>query len=428
MNLYPYQEEGARWLAEHRRAYLADVPGLGKTAQAITAASIVGAERPLVLCPASALPVWRAEIAKWSLRQSEREWTLVSYGLLQTRGKEYAFELAGRGHDLLIADEAHFMKNRQSKRARSGLFLANRMPRVWLLSGTPIPNDPSELYAPLRAVWPDVLQALGVRSWQQYLDKFCEVKPTDYGPKVFGAKNVALLREYIEKIMLRRTVEEVGYMLPALRIDIEPVDINLVNFAFEVEGWGIDIEFIERYIEQEGKLPPLDEHVSRLRRILGEMKAERVAERLREELEADRKKKIVVMTHHTAVIDTLKAELRNFNPVVYDGRTRPGMRGDIVNRFQNQPVCRVFIGQLTAAGTAITLTAAHEIVLAEQSWSPEDNMQAIKRVHRISQDHPCRARMIVAEGTIDEAVLDVLARKQQMIAQTYGTAQEAPDK
>jgi SNF2 family DNA or RNA helicase len=74
---------------------------------------------------------------------------------------------------------------------------------------------------------------------------------------------------------------------------------------------------------------------------------------------------------------------------------------------------------LTAVGTAISLTSSHEVVLVEQLWNPEENLQAVKRIHRIGQEHPCRARMFFAPSSIDDAVASVLARKMRLLGEIF---------
>ena len=89
----------------------------------------------------------------------------------------------------------------------------------------------------------------------------------------------------------------------------------------------------------------------------------------------------------------------------------------LIDRFQNDPRCRVFIGQITAAGTAVTLTATNQVLFAETSWSPGDLVQAAKRCHRIGQRRPVFVRILALSDSLDEAVSRVLAGKARMISQ-----------
>ena len=145
-HLYRYQEEGASFLSMRRHALLADEMGLGKTVQAIIAAGIIGAEKLVVICPAIARSNWRRELEHWNF---SGEAVIESYD----KSIRPSFEHAVRTYmpDLMILDEAHYLKNPKSQRTRTlygkgctGNGLIRYAKRVWLLSGTPMPNNASD--------------------------------------------------------------------------------------------------------------------------------------------------------------------------------------------------------------------------------------------------------------------------------------------
>jgi SWI/SNF-related matrix-associated actin-dependent regulator 1 of chromatin subfamily A len=111
------------------------------------------------------------------------------------------------------------------------------------------------------------------------------------------------------------------------------------------------------------------------------------------------------------VIDTLMSALQQFQPVKIDGRTNQSQREAAVEAFQTDPNCRVFVGQLQAASTAITLTAASNVLFAEADWTPAINAQAAARAHRIGQPSAVTARFVMLDGTSDALVMKALARK-----------------
>ena len=195
--LYPFQETGVDWLVANKRAYLADGMGLGKTVQAIDAASCLGVERPLVICPASAVPVWKEMWHEWGMPSVAETVRVVSY----TKFVRYPAEDKD-WHDLLILDEAHYCKNMVAQRTKAALGLAHRSSRVWLLSGTPMPNHVGELYAPLRAVWMDLLRELGITTYWQFLKYFAITVQTSFGgrpqTRVVGAKNIPVLNALLK--------------------------------------------------------------------------------------------------------------------------------------------------------------------------------------------------------------------------------------
>ena len=295
MKLYPFQEEGMRYLFGNRRAYLADDMGLGKTPQAIVAARQVQPERTAILCPAIAVPMWEK---RW------KEWDGPGVPFVRSYSKLVANpSLAGTvaDADLLILDEAHYLKSLYSKRSRFALTLANRAPWVWLLSGTPTPNHPGELYTVLLAVWPDLLREYGIDSYMAFLSRFTYFRPTEWGPKVYGARNVELLREIIGNVMLRRRLQDVALDLPPLRWE---------SFPIEARGPGMpELDALGPDLITYGELPAESPYVATTRRLIGEYKAPFVAELLASELRSQAYEKIVVLAYHRSVLDILEPRL-----------------------------------------------------------------------------------------------------------------------
>lgn len=388
--LYPYQEVGVQFLVNHRRALLADRMGLGKTIQAIRAAATINALRTLVVCPASVVPNWESEWLEWGGPDKVR---FVSYSKLIRESTE------GYAPDLTILDEAHYCKNPLAKRTRVALGIAQRSNFAWLLTGTPMPNDPTEVFPFFKYLWPERLKDLGIRTSDDWLNRFCLTRYTEYGPKPYAVKNGEILRAHLESVMLRRSLGDVGFDLPPLRVDIQ---------RFPKEKLQTDIY----------ECASEHDYTSRVRRILGEAKADFVAETLVDELAAGEYRQIVVLYYHTAVGTRLRERFQGagYRVTGFDGST-PGVdRARAVREFQDGRA-EVFLAQQSAAGIGITLTAAHEIVLVEPAWSPDDNLQAITRIHRIGQEHPCRARIFAASGTIDGAIMGTLKQKLDMKAE-----------
>lgn len=398
MKLYPYQEEGVRFLMERKRAYLADRMGLGKTVQAITAARRLGL-RPVVIAPASAVPNWRREWEKWG---GEGDIEAVSYSKL-VRGAD------AEPAPLVVLDEAHYVKNPKAQRTKAALRLAMKSERAWLLSGTPMPNDPRELYTVFRYLWPERLpkdadgRTVNAFEW---MNTFCHWRPTTYGPKVYGVKNAHRLTRMVNGIMLRRSLSSVGLDLPPLRITVHYLPHD-PDFATRLEE-----------IQQERG----DLSTPEARRILGLHKVGAVGRQLQDELDAGEYRKIVVMYHHRDVGAALRDGFSAAGHMVtgFDGSTPQDKRQEAIDLFQHDPRCRAFVVQQQAGGVAINLTAASEIALVEPDWSPEVNAQAIKRVHRIGQGRPVRARLWAVEGTLDVSVMEAIAMKVEMRKEVVG--------
>jgi SNF2 family DNA or RNA helicase len=407
MQLYPYQEQGAAFLAERGRAYNADGMGLGKTVQAMHATQLVKAKRVLWIGPASTLP------------NVQHEWPHWGYSPAMFYATSYEKVARNPGHwtdlepDTVIVDEAHYCKTRTAQRTIAALSVARAAKRAWLLSGTPMPNNPSELWPPVRVLWGNITRSLRIGSYADWLNRFCRWEMTEYGPKIWGSQNLHELKPHLQRIMIRRRVEDVGLQLPPLRVDMQllPRDARLEEALLQA-GWTRDAaQFLERQMVYEESTE--EASLSRLRRILGTYKAARVGELLKEELRTKQYRKIVVLAYHHDVISILGQVLEPFGVVTLTGSTLPKRRQAAIDEF-TKGRARVFLGQQTAAGVGLNLQVANEVVLVEPSWSPEDNAQAIKRVHRIGSTAPCRARIFSVEDSLDQGVMEVCARKTRM--------------
>jgi SNF2 family DNA or RNA helicase len=353
-----------------------------------------------VICPAAAKGNWEREAGIWhpDLRLHTASYASLQYHQLESPA------LIG---DAVILDEAHYVKSKKAKRTKNALALAKRVPRSILLSGTPMPNHPGELWTVFSALWPELLGD-DTRTYMKWFNHFCKWRQTQYGPKVYGFKNAPELKAMLAEVMLRRKLRDVALDLPPLRVTLDLLPCNAKSFEAMLAA-DPDARSILKALQTEQVKQ--DPSTSRVRRLIGEYKAPHVAEKLAVELEEEQYEKIVVLYHHTTVGDTLQRALDQFGVVRLDGKTPATQRQNRVDQFTNDGDTRVFIGQQTAAGEALNLQAASELALVEPAWTPDANRQAIKRIHRIGQDAPCRARVFAVAKTLDESVMSALAQK-----------------
>lgn len=422
--LFAYQEYGAAWLAGRTRALLADTMGLGKSAQAAVACKHIGAKHIAIVCPASLQENWKREFARfWPNHKATLH--VCSYeGVV--RGK-----LSHLSHvDVLICDEAHYLKERTSKRTKA-IFgpkcngeggLMEKAARTWLLTGTPAPNGPHELWPMLRALAPETINGPNGRPmpYWDFVYEYCIVQDSHFGAKIIRGKNLPKLRAAMQPIMLRRQKEEVLRDLPPLMIDVLPLSSDEAQKALRKLETSPEAAAIREALEKGGGegLEALAPHIASLRRATGLAKAPAVAEFVAEWL-SDCADKIVLFAHHKDVMRLLMERLKPFNPVQIAGGDAPDYRMAQVDRFQNDPSVRVFIGQIQAAGTGLTLTAASDLIFAEASWVPAENEQAAMRIHRIGQRNACSVRFATLGGSLDEAIQRTVARKLSDLAQIF---------
>jgi len=205
-------------------------------------------------------------------------------------------------------------------------------------------------------------------------------------------------------VMLRRLKAEVLPDLPEISFDPLYVE-GRIGVA------GPEAELVREALAKDGVdgLKRVASHVATLRRLTGMAKVEPVVEWVREWLEGcDRK--IVLFAHHREVIQYLWqffATQTGYHVAKIDGETVD--RQKQIDHFNDK--ARVFIGQNTAAGTGITLTAASDLVLVESSWVPAENAQIAGRIHRIGQKNGCQVRFATLAGSIDEDIQRAVARK-----------------
>ena len=502
LNLMPYQVQGADFLANRDRAGLHDEMGVGKTAQAIGALDRAGAFRIIIVCPAAVREVWHGEFKKFARiprkilkaknihdlgtwLKGRADVLLVSYELAARWAPE--IERHGDLFDVLIFDEAHYLKTPTSQRTRAMLGthcdgangLARWAARVWFLTGTPMPNDPVDVWPWLRFVGGTTLglgpftaryfkSRMGTFSAKQTprdemipelkmaLDAFrlkrtkkqagLQLPPIHLTTTTVDGDTreiVAMLKEwpgleqaildaieqgglsFLDAFRLKRTKAQAGLQLPPIHLTTTTVDGDTREIVAMLKEWpGLEQAILDA-IEQ-GGLSFLDaQHIATLRRLVGEAKAPAYSKLIAEELHNGRDK-LVVFTWHTKAAEIITSYLagEGLHATLVDGKTKEIDRVAAVQSFQNDPDHRVFVGNIRAAGTGLTLTAASDLDMFESSWAPADNAQALMRVHRIGQSRNVRARFISLAGSIDEVVSETVARKTAAIAsiENYGEA------
>lgn len=459
--LFGYQKEGAEWLTKGRVRLLADEMGLGKSAQAIAAADTIGAQRILVLCPAVARINWIREFAKFSTRSLTcgalltakdstkplPDVTICSYDL--ATNSAVCSKLSAVGWHVIVLDEAHYLKNPKAKRTKAILGkIAQSTERLWALTGTPAPNYPNELYPLLKVfgVWRD--------TYWNFVERFCTVRDTDFGKQITGGRNIEELRGLLSGVMLRRKKDEVMKDLPPLlftdvAVEATPLsDDALMMYFSNYLSWPADKRvkvFYDDMAKQQRSLDVLandlgmtngsmkileglDKQITTLRRYIGLQKCPEVIKTIKAELEAGAYDKIVIFAVHKDVMETLHAGFKDFGAVMLWGGTPPVKRDRLIQKFQNSKGCRVFIGQIVAAGTAITLTAAHQVAVVEADWTPANNQQAVMRCHRIGQTAKCvTVRFFGMAGSVDERIQQVLKQKTRTLVQLFDNTSKQID-
>lgn len=432
--------------------------GLGKTAQVIRALDAVGATNVLCLCPAVARVHWLRELARYS----PRNWSSVavqaaadarnlpssgfvscSYDL--TLNKSVLAALLRRQWDACLLDEAHYIRKPTAARTKRALLLSRQSARTWAITGTPMVRDASDLFP--------LLSLFGVwkGGYWDFVHHFCEVTQTPFGLKIEpGARNVEQIGQMLKTVMLRRTKDKLSVRLPPLmydRVVIQPTVVQrrvwecyFPGYIFNEERLQADITKADSMIRQlldtatthTDALKALDAFndsqspVKSLRQWIALQKAPAVIDLLKTELDANAYDKIIVFAVHRAMIEELRMALEEYHPALIYGGTPAMQRQRQVDKFQKNKRCRVFIGQITAAGTAIDLTAASQVLMAESDWLPANNAQAIMRAHRRTQTKPVTVRFVEMDGSIDARIQSMCMKRTRAMTSIYAEAMTDP--
>lgn len=449
MQLDPYQIEGANWLATMPQALLADVMGVGKSAQAVVGFDLADARSINILCQGGKRLDWAKDMQRWSTRgrpirliESGKDRPLLdgvnicSYDLAEVLLDHV--DLMGSTADVLSVDEVQFLKSPGAKRTKMVLGkggLAHFSARHWLLSGTPFLNHPAEMWPWLYTLFPQVIDSMG---YEAFVARYCETRPSDYGEmgyKIIGGKNLDELRTRMAPIMLRRGEEVVD--LPPLTIEDMPIARDRIIDAQDIRdllaaesgkgGRALSAALKALEAGDEVDLNALKDaggYIATLRKVTAMAKTKAVCEDIAADLKSGKIEKVVIFGVHRDSLKLATWYLNDwgFNPELVWGGTDPAKRARRMHSFQSNYKHRVFIGQIDATGTGVDglQHGACELVFIDGSWTPGINAQAIKRLHRRGQRRPVRARFAALAGSIDEHVQRVNRRKAQTLLQVFG--------
>ncbi|MCW3464400.1 DEAD/DEAH box helicase [Chitinophaga nivalis] len=441
--LRPYQEEGFRWMAYLAAwgagACLADDMGLGKTIQAI-ALLLYRAEQgaALVICPASVMPNWTNELARFApslrvvyLHNGKRkavidaagpfDIVITTYGLLQSEERL----LAGVKWTTVVLDEAHTIKNFQTKTSKAAMSLQAGF--KLMLTGTPIQNHMSEIWNLFNFLNPGLLGSL-----DHFNKQF--VFPSTRNPESSVKQH---LKKLLAPFLLRRTKTAVLDELPPKTEIIKLVDLSGEEAAFYEALRRKAIENIQSYDKNMAQ-----QHI----RALAEISKLRMAachpQLIDPEITIPAAKMQVFATivqelvenNHRALVfsqfvrhlDLVRETLDELG-ITYlylDGSTPLGQREKLVKDFQGGKG-QLFLISLKAGGLGLNLTAADYVIHMDPWWNPAIEEQASDRAYRIGQTRPVTIYRLVARHTIEEKILQLHNNKRDLADQLLEGADQS---
>lgn len=431
--LFDFQLKGVEFVLErHGRALIGDEMGVGKTIQAIAAASAYIEEWPLlVICPASIKLIWRDELIKWAGLERKDIYLLDSKKKENSSAKVWiaSYTMASnldsllkqKVFDVIIADECHYLKNFQAKRTKNLVPILQRSKRVILLSGTPLISRPAELFTLLVSLRPNIF-----KSFKDFANRYCNPKRfmgrMDYSGNSHTKELHALLSS---TVMIRRLKCDVLTQLPPkLRQKIEiPV---CHEHCTEIRKIYSEIRE-SKSLFSEVTLTPTEvkSFISEAYVLTCKAKAKGVCEYIAYLIQNECK--FLVFGHHLEMLNSIENQVKKseIGYIRIDGSTSLEKRNRFVEEFQNNKSCMVGILSILAAGVGLTLTAASTVVMAEMAWSPGVMIQAEDRVHRIGQAKSVNIHYLFGPATLDEYIWPKIHDKLNIITDTLDNSRNS---
>lgn len=433
--LYDYQIKGMLHLAFNGRAMLADEMGLGKTVQAIAAACLLrklfNISRVLLISPVSLKTEWEEQLCKFTdasyallygnrkerlsfYRNCKTFFVLANYEQAIKDSKEIISDLKP---DIIILDEAQRIKNWRTKTAKK--IKALRSKYAFILTGTPLENKIDELYSIVEFINPEIFGSL-FRFNRQYYE-------FDEDGRMVSLKNLRELHNRIAPIMLRRRKDEIEEQLP------QRIDNNyFVKMTPEQNGrYGeyerkvaILLKIAQRRPLTDKEMEELQRHLSCMRMLCDSVyildqtisespKVEELVRILDDIWDDNPSRKVVIFSEWTRMLDLVQSQLEenSIDFVMHTGTIPQQKRRILINKFKNDPNCKVFLSS-DSGGLGLNLQQASVVINLDLPWNPAKLEQRIARVWRKHQRHTVNVINIISELTIEHRMLGTLAYKQ----------------
>ena len=350
--------------------------------------------------------------------------------------------LVEREWDIVIADEVHMIKSPKAARTKACLAILKKAKRRIAMTGTPIMNRPVELQTILAALGCDFAQ-----NWFAYVTRYCAGSRTKWGWDVSGASNLDELQAKLRStVMIRRLKKDVLTELPAKTRQIIEIPQNGFSSVLKNED-----KIMKSYQEKKKELAALKKQakeqkdeasfaakidalkasmqiafseIAIVRHETALAKVGFTIDYINDMLESE--DKIILFCHHQDVLDSIFQAFPGI-AVKFAGSMSAEDKQKSVDRFQNDPDCKIFVGSTMAAGVGITLTAARLVIFHELALTPGAMSQGEDRAHRIGQKGNVLVQHLVINGSIDSTLAKMLKSKQEIIEKALDKSSESEE-
>lgn len=429
----PFQEYGVAFIQSRKgRAIIADQMRVGKSVQSLLWIAECSRKTTLILCKVTNKETWRREILKWipeatihvvngfyhkDSQLPDAEFYIANYDIIAVKREINKIEKVFFRRDILakkpqnlILDEFHNANNMTAQRTKAIRRLKN-IPNIIPLSGTPL-DKPVQLFVALNLTAPTLFP-----SFKDYAERYCDPKIGKDGKKDnSGASNIEELHYIIKStVLLRRTRKEVMPDLAEVKPIIIPLPLSSrKNYVMAEQGTIEKLNYV--FGDEEWEVN------TKSKNILEKLKQTVIAEKLEACIDwikdaVEQEGKLIVFATHTRTIDVLYNELIEFNPVVIYGKTPQKKRQKAQDTFMGDETCHVLIGNTKSCKEGLDLSVADVSCTVELDWSPNDHDQSGDRiVHIHKKSSRLLSYFLIAEGTIEEAIMRILDRKRKVIS------------
>lgn len=445
-----------------------DEMGLGKTVEALGYLELHKEYRPaVILCNSSSKYYWERMAENWlsscntqvlSGRENipiiNKDIIILNYDILadvnemytDNEGKKHKKLIKGSGWvdrliklkpKIIILDEIHLVKNEKSNRSIATDKLCKKAKKSIGLTGTLMDNKTIDIWNPIRLVHPKLFP-----NYWAFAHKFCDAKHNGYGWDFSGSSNEDELHEILKTVMIRHLKKDVEKQIPPKDFSFVPLDItnreeyeeaknNFTKFLLKDietklakdlitfgEKYGVEqYDFSTHVLNREKLKQIIAKKISKnkilqqlniLKQLTAKGKLKNGIEWIEDFLKSG--KKLVIFTYHVKTMEALYSHFKNI-AVKIDGSVRDKKRQESIDQFQNNSKIKLMFGQIIAAGTSITLTAASDVAFFELPWTPGKLNQAIDRCHRIGQKYRVVVHYLLALNTIEERIAKILSIK-----------------
>lgn len=419
------------------------------TYQAIIAALETGAERVLIVCPSSVKINWEREINYFQCFDTSiingKKWeqdrfTIINYDILKNfhaiagvthkdlKADDICWEnqdLVQGNFDLVIIDEAHYLKDHKSIRGSimKDLCVKHNIPKTWLLTGTPVANRPMDFYNLLA-----LIKAPIANDWMFYVKRYCDYKSffktlkNGHKKKIHltnGASNLDELARKTKNLLLRRMKTEIEDMPDKI---ITPImhEMTKTQWKGYEELW--EEYLVERKKKKKRGEPERDlVELILLRQYIANITIPKTIEMVENAIQQDQK--VIIFTNFTEELQALEKKFGS-SCVIHFGEMSDKQKQISVDEFQQNDDKRIFIGNIKSAGVGITLTKGTIVIFNSFDWVPGNNEQAEDRAYRIGQKNHVNVYYQLFNDTIATRMWDMLEHKKKIIEQIIGGAQE----